>query len=221
MTKRRSVLSNGVNISLEYAEHVVAEGLRADHFIHGHPLHGAAAVLREKTDIVTLLRNPSDHIVSNFLFVCWDPTNPLREAARRMGFLAFIRANPYFAIFQTGSLLVGLDHKPAQSCSEITQRLPEVKAFLQEMSLVGTVADAELFLRELAVSRNWPRVPKLPHKLRSSVKKYELQELRNQLSELRTDPELAPLFEAEKEIYDFACALVTQRTHAQPINPDH
>ena len=53
---------------------------------------GVAAALRGRADIVTLLREPADQIISNFLFIRTDPNNPDSAPARaRLGSGGFSR----------------------------------------------------------------------------------------------------------------------------------
>ena len=69
MTKRSSVVSKGGNLPLAFVQKIVAAGLRPDQFIYGHPGHGVSAVLRGKTRIITLLRDPVEQCISNYLFI--------------------------------------------------------------------------------------------------------------------------------------------------------
>jgi hypothetical protein len=208
---RRAMISQGGNLPLDFIERVIAAGLHPDNVIHGHPGHGVAAALRGRADIVTLLREPADQIISNFLFIRTDPNNPDSAPARALGFRGFVTAYPYYAMFQTASLYVGLKRRPLGSCAEITWTLPEIHRFLTEMQLVGTVPRAREFLIDLARLRGWRKLPTLSHLKRTRAKPHEREALREQLVELQSNPELAPLFAIERRTYEFARSLESER----------
>ena len=79
------------------------------------------------------------------------------------------------------------------------------------MQLVGTVPRAREFLIDLAPLRGWRKVPTLSHLKRTRAKPHEREALREQLVELQSNPELAPLFAIERRTYEFARSLESER----------
>ena len=211
MTKRSSVISKGGNLPLPFVQKIVASGLRPDQFIHGHPAHGVSALLRGKTRIITLLRDPVEQCISNYLFVRSDFGNPDRRAARRMDFAEFIRTHPYYAAFQAGSLAVGLHTELPPGAAVLAKCLPEICAFLNEMFLVGTVEGVQDFMRDLAHAMGWQSVPKLRHLRKSRASQRERTVLRMLRATLEDDPDLAPRFAIERAVYQHATAIAARR----------
>lgn len=202
---RRLVRSERGNLSLDYADRLVAEGLAPGWFVHGHPAHGVGALLRGRTRMVTMLRDPVDQCVSNYLFIRGDPANPNQPAAKAMGFSAFLRAHPYYAIFQTGSLLVGMlpELPPIERFGD---QLPAIKAFLNDMALVGTSRDSGRFLEDLSALMGWDRPPVAKRLRRAKADAREIESLRAERLALETDDRLAPLFAVERTVFALACA---------------
>lgn len=215
MTKRSSVISKGGNLPLAFVQKIVSAGLRHDQFIHGHPAHGVSAVLRGKTRIITLLRDPVEQSISNYLFIRSDFGNPDRRAARRMGFAEFIRAHPYYAGFQAGSLAVGLRTELPSGAAELAECLPEICAFLDEMFVVGTVERVQDFMQDLAHAMDWQSVPNLRHLRKSRASQRERTALRMLRATLEDDPDLAPRFAVERAVYEYAAAIAARRRNLQ------
>jgi hypothetical protein len=211
MTKRSSVVSKGGNLPLAFVQKIIAAGLRPDQFIHGHPAHGVSAVLRGKTRIITLLRDPVEQSISNYLFIRSHFTNPDHRAARRMDFAEFMRTHPYYAAFQAGSLAVGLRTEVAQGAAGLAECLPEICAFLDEMFLVGTVEGVEAFMHDLAHAMGWQSVPQLRHLRKSRASRRERTGLRMLRATLEDDPDLAPRFAIERAVYEHASAIAARR----------
>jgi hypothetical protein len=215
MTKRSSVISKGGNLPLAFVQKIVASGLRPDQFIHGHPAHGVSAVLRGKTRIITLLRDPVDQSISNYLFIRSDFYNPDRRAARRMDFAEFIRTHPYYAAFQAASLAVGLRTELPFGAALLAECLPEIFAFLDEMFLVGTVESIQDFMQDLADAMGWQSLPKLRHLRKSRASQRERAGLRRLRATLEDEPDLAPLFAIERAVYQHASAIAARRRNLQ------
>ncbi len=215
MTKRSSVISKGGNLPLAFVQKIVASGLRPDQFIHGHPAHGVSAELRGKTRIITLLRDPVEQSISNYLFIRSDFGNPDRRAARRMDFAEFIRTHPYYAAFQAGSLAVGLRTELPPGAAVLAKCLPEIRAFLDEMFLVGTVEGVQDFMRDLAHAMGWQSVPELRHLRKSRASQRERTALRMLRATLEDDPDFAPRFAIERAIYEHASAIAARRRNLQ------
>ena len=211
MTKRSSVVSKGGNLPLAFVQKIVAAGLRPDQFFYGHPAHGVSALLRGKTRVITLLRDPIEQSISNYLFIRSDFGNPDRRAARRMNFAEFIGTYPYYAAFQAGSLAVGLRTELPQGAAELAECLPEICAFLDEMFLVGTVERVEDFMHDLAQAMGWQSVPRLRHLRKSRTPHSERAALRMIRATLEDDPDLAPRFAIERAVYEHASAIAARR----------
>jgi len=210
MLRPDAVITERGVLSLARVEKAVAAGLHGGQFIHGHPGHGVGAALYWRTRMVTLLREPRAHIVSNYLFLRGDPANPHAEEAQRLGFSAFIRAHPYYAVFQAGSLCVGMERRPVSGTAEIVARLALIESFLAGMDLVGTTERLAEFVTTLAALTG-RKPPRLRHLRRGKGRAEEVARLREELAALERDPALAPLFAAERAVYDCASRLAARR----------
>src|SRR5262245_16500611 len=130
------------NLSAAFVAQLVERGLTPGQFIHGHPAAGAAAPLRGRAHIVTLLREPRDQIISNYLYVRFDRGVPDHRISRALGFREFVLARPRYAIFQTASLHLGLVPRPLGRTEDFIDTVPQILAYLDEMTLVGVVDQA-------------------------------------------------------------------------------
>ncbi len=214
MLRPDAVITERGVLSLARVQKAVAAGLSGGQFIHGHPGHGVGAALYRRTRMVTLLREPRAHVVSNYLFLRGDPANPHAEAAQRLGFSAFIRAHPYYAVFQAGSLCVGMEREPLAGTAEIVARVPLIQSFLAGMHLVGTTERLDDFFAALAAPMG-RKPPPLRHLRRGKGGAEEVARLRAELAVLERDPALAPLFAAERAVYDCACRLAARQPQSE------
>ena len=195
-----AVTDNG-NLPRPYVEALVAEGLKPGQFLFGHPGPGAASKLRGKAKIITLLREPREHTISNFLYVLGEPGNPLHKAAVELGFRDFLLAYPNHAIFQSSSLHIGISAEPVSRAEELIDHLPQIFRYLDEMCLVGVVSETRGFMAHLAEIMGWSIVPRFPHLNRTDVAPELHSRMLEQLDELNDHPELSVLFAAEHALY--------------------
>src|SRR5215475_8602669 len=75
------ILTEGGRLTLPFVQAYGKERLRNLGFIYGHPGSGVAAYLEGIADTVLLLRDPVDHVISNYLNVLRDPAARLHHAA--------------------------------------------------------------------------------------------------------------------------------------------
>jgi len=202
-----AVYKTGGSLSATLIAELVERGLTPGQFIHGHPEHGAAALLRGRAHIITLLREPRDQVISNYLYMRRDRHVPDHAASRLLEFREFILARPRFAIFQTASLHVGIVERSVGRTEDLIDAVPSVLAYLDEMALVGVVGQADAFISKLAEIMGWPQVPRFPHRHRGRISRTQRERMWAELDDLRHLPMLSSLFEAERTVYRHACAI--------------
>ena len=210
------VYKPGSSLPAAFIAELIERGLTPGQFIHGHPELGAAALLRGRAQIVTLLRDPRDQVISNYLYVRHDRGVPDHGASLALGFREFVLALPRYAIFQTASLHLGIAERAVGRTEDFIDTVPSVLAYLDEMALVGVVDQADAFMCRLAEVMGWPRTPHFPHrhKARVSWKRREL--LQTQFEDLQDHPMLSSLFVAERAVYRHACALAEKSLARNP-----
>ena len=82
-----------------------------------------------KAHIVTLLREPRDQVISNYLDVRFDRGVPDHGTSRALGFREFVLA-PALCEFQTTSLHLGIAQRPVRSTEDIIDAVPQILAYL-------------------------------------------------------------------------------------------
>jgi len=207
------------NLSAEFVDRLVGRGLRRGQFIHGHPLVGAAARLRGRSNIVTLLREPCEQLISNYLYQREDWRSPHHELSLQLRFREFVLARPRFAIFQTASLHFGIAENaedPDATTKDYIAMVPSVLAYLDEMALVGVLSEPAWFMRSLAKLMRWPRTPRFPHRRKARISAKQRQRLREQCADLMDQTTLSPLFAAEYAVYRHAQALAEKQHMSSP-----
>jgi len=167
------------------------------------PYRSGIAVEGQAT-IVTLLREPCDQAISCYLHVRTHRTVPDHRLARELDFREFLLARPYFAIFQTGSLHVGIEEQPLKRTEDLIDRLPMIQAYLREIRFLGTIGTAERLLVHLSGAMQWRSVPTFPHRRKSRLSPQRKGLMREQYAELLNHPTLAPLLAAERVTYETA-----------------
>jgi hypothetical protein len=202
------------NLSAAFTRGLVARGLQRGQFIYGHPGTGAALPLRGRCAMIALLREPRDQAISSYLHVRNHDTVPDHQLARQLDFREFLLARPYYAIYQTASLHVGIEEHPIARLEALIDRLPRIAAYLDEMRFVGTIDTVHILLAELASAMHWPSVPRFPHRRKSRLSGDLKAQMREQFEELRTHPALAPLFAAEREMFKHVRAIEQARCNA-------
>jgi hypothetical protein len=207
VTAARHCLTERGNLSTGFIESLVAGGLHGGHFIYGHPLTGAVLPLRNKSRIVTVLREPRDQLISNYLWLRKDRRVPDHRAALELDFREFVVRHPYFAIFQTASLHVGIEERPIARAEDLIDRLPDIFGYLEEMHAVGTPPMSDALFAQLTIEMNIQDPPKLPRRNKTRLAPARKAELREQFADLERRPDLAPLLAAERAVYEKVCSL--------------
>jgi hypothetical protein len=196
------------NLSAAFVAGLVERGLISGQFIHGHPGAGAAAALRGRAHIVTLLREPRDQVISNYLYVRFDRGVPDHGASRALGFREFVLARPRYAIFQTASLHLGIAQRPVGRAEDFIDIVPQILAYLDEMAVVGVVDQATAFMSRLAEIMSWRHTPHFPHRRRARISRQQRERMQAQFADLQSHPMLSSLFAAERAVYLYARAIV-------------
>jgi hypothetical protein len=189
------------NLSAAFVAELVERGLTPGQFIHGHPGTGAAMPLRGRAHIVTLLREPRDQLISNYLYVRFDRGVPDHSASRALGFREFVLARPRYAIFQTASLHLGIAVRPAGRTEDFIDAVPQILAYLDEMALVGVVDRASEFMLRLAEIMGWPQTPHFPHRRKARISREQRERMQAQFADVQGHPMLSSLFAAERAVY--------------------
>ena len=155
------ILTEDGNLTLPFLEAYGKQRLREVGFIHGHPQSGAAAYLEDVADAVTLLRNPMDQAISNYLHMRRGVPRPLHRTTNALGFRDFLHAYPDHLAFQTLFMArsLGLDVPPER----IFDALPRVLGYLESIKLLGTVEQIDEFMTSLAGIRRWPAPVSVRH----------------------------------------------------------
>ena len=189
------------SLTVDFVQELLADGLRPGQFIYGHVATGAALPLRGCTRIITLLRDPCEQAISNYYGLLNDYRLPDARAAWRLGFREFLLKYPYFAIFQTASLHVGIEETPLNRTEDLIDRLPVVFDYLDEMHAVGTPKLAAALFSRLATERGSHEPKPYPHRTRTRLFPSRRKMLEEQYVELQQHPELGPLMAAEQALY--------------------
>src|SRR5262249_8584303 len=209
-------LSEKRDVSAAFFAELGERGLTAGQFIHGQPGAGAATPLRGRAHIVTLLREPRDQVISNYLYVRFDRGVPDHGASQALGFREFVLARPRYAIFQTASLHLGITGQPVGRTDDFIDAVPQVLAYLDEMAAVGVVDRASEFMRRLALIMGWPSTPAFPHRRSSHVSRKRRERMQAQFAELQSHPMLSSLFAAERAVYLYARAIAEKNLARSP-----
>jgi len=180
--------------------------------IAGHVAPGVVKRLRDRAEMITILRRPDEHAISNYLHIRDDPTNPLYEAATNLSISEFLRQNPYHIVFQTGSLLVALSELRDVKVEDVKRNMSAVLRFMDSLPVVGVIDRAQETCRVISRHFNMEGLIQLPRLNTSTdrgVPPAVRERLRSEYHELRRDAALAPLFAIEELIYAEACAHLT------------
>jgi hypothetical protein len=204
------------NLSAAFVAELVERGLTPGQFIHGHPGAGAAAPLRRRAHIVTLLREPRDQVISNYLYVRFDRGVPDHGASRALGFREFVLARPRYAIFQTASLHLGIAQRPVVRTEDFIDAVPQVLAYLDEMAVVGMVDQANVFMLRLAEIMGWPQTPHFPHRRKARVSRKQRERMQAQFADVENHPMLSSLFAAERAVYLYARSIAEKNLGCSP-----
>jgi hypothetical protein len=212
------VFSDGGNVNLAYLTSL-GPRLSGRAFLAGHADQGVAGVLQGRADIMTLLRNPADQAVSNYLHVLSEPHNALHADAARLSFQDYLRRHHDQIDYQARSLAVALGADAAES--DALRLSPHaLPAFLKSLAFAGVIEKPEACAE--ALSRRLPGAPAISLAYMNAavcrgVSARTLSRLRQDYLDLRDDAELAPIFAREARLYQTAKALLT-RQEADPAS---
>jgi hypothetical protein len=217
------VFTDGGNLSVDYLEGLGAR-LAGRVFLAGHGLHGVAEFLRDRADLITVLRRPADQAVSNYLHLLSDPDNGLHKEAVRGSFSDFLRRNDHQIDYQTGALVVTLTRDPARMHVLRTRDLDPVLQFLDSLPFVGVMERADAcgeILSRIMPEAGAMRLPYLNSAVYRGVSVRTLERLRLEYEALREDPRLAPIFAREALVHARAAAAMArlERQVTQPGGP--
>ncbi len=202
------VLSHNGNIdavALDAYRGLPALPERGSVLLHGHAGHGSFETLADALT-VTVVRDPVEHAVSHYLHVRRNPDTPLHGHANTLPFDQFLRVIWQFVVFQSISLDVLVSTTPVPAVEEFHSRAAGLPVLLERIDLVDVTDDLQVVLD--ALSRRLGVIsPQVPHQHRAEefgVTEADRAVLRAQYHELAADPEFAPLFRAERGLYEAA-----------------
>jgi hypothetical protein len=211
------------NLTVEYVQ---ALGGRLDNggFLAGHAGLGVVGLLRDRADIITMLRRPEDQVVSNYLHTRSDPANPLHQDANTLSLSQFIDRHSYYIVNQSGSLYYSILEQDADILKVIGNGVGPVIDLMESMLFVGVTERAEESCAILSRLLNTEYPLRLPYlntaAARDGLSTSELNSLRIECRQLRLQPRLAPLFEIEDRVYAKACTMLDRHSaHAADPAP--
>jgi len=211
------VFSEGGNLSIAYLESL-GESLSGPAFLAGHAGQGAAAWLRGRADMITLLRRPEEQAVSNYLHVLSEPYNELHREAAGASFQDYLRRHHHQIDYQARSLAVALADNPAHSDALRLSR-HALTAFLESLPFVGVTERMETgaaLLSRLLSARQAITLNCMNASVCRGVSTRTLARLRQDYLDLRADPDLAPIFAREARLYATAQRVLSRLEAAFP-----
>jgi hypothetical protein len=177
--------------------------------IAGHWSHNTLRELPQRAKIFTVLRDPREQAISNYLHACRERT-PIGEMARRLGFQRAMREYPYLLMFQAGSLYVA----QAPQAGDLPRNIRDVLAFLERLDFVGCLErrDDLAFCLPLVLGLPGPlRLPQLNRASGNGTQPADIAELRRVYDRISREPDTGRLIDLERRVYDKALALTDQR----------
>jgi hypothetical protein len=186
-------------------------------FIAGHWTHNIWRALPERSLKFSILRNPRDHAISNYLHNCRD----LGESAdkiNKIGLRRFVAEGPYALVFQAGSLLVP-QTTSLTSVDEVVRNIGDALALINKFDFIGCLerADDLSLCLPLALGLAGPlTLPRINRAIDYGVSRGTIFDLRETYDELRREPESARLIEIEHRVYEAALALTRRRESMLP-----
>jgi hypothetical protein len=188
-------------------------------FIAGHPGHGIVPWLDGRADIFTILRNPVDHAVSNYLHIARQLDHPLCKEANELDLVSFLRRNPAQAYLQTVALAAALSRPDSALDPQRSEDLHAIQRFVAELPFAGVLDDTAtccLALGQLLGCDRPLEVSRLNSAACRGVTPETTRRLRAIYREAQCDPDLAPLFAAERTLYLTAARSLARFRAASP-----
>lgn len=206
------VFTDRGNLSVDYLEEL-GDRLTGRVFLAGHPLPGVAESLRDRADLITVLRRPADQAVSNYLHILSDPGNGLHSEAVRGSFSDFLRRNEHQIDYQTSALVVALSQDPTRMHELRTRDLESVLQFLDAMPFVGVMERADAcgeILSRIMPGAGEITLPCLNAAVYRGISVRTLDRLRLEYEALSGDSQLAPIFAREALVHARADAALAR-----------
>jgi hypothetical protein len=177
--------------------------------VAGHWTHDTLRSLPPRVKVFTVLREPREQVISNYLHACRDRT-AIGETARRLGFRRVVLEYPYLLFFQAASLYI-TQTPPGQDVSKNTEAVLD---FLDRLDYVGCLERPDDLSLCLPVLLGLPEPLSLPWLNRAdddATSQPMVDELREIYDELSGEPEMDQLIELEQRVYRKALALTDER----------
>lgn len=198
------ILTSDGNITAELLQKYNTERGHAHRvtLIHGHACHDILR-LAPKAKLLTVVRDPESHAVSNYLHVQRSADTPLHHDANALSFQDFLRKHWQFLVFQNISLDVSNSPRPICNKNDFFARLSAVRRLLDRIDYVGTTDDLVGFFTRLA--RDFyipaPSVPESNRAIDHGVSPQRIAALCASYRTLAEDASLAPLIAEERALY--------------------
>jgi hypothetical protein len=205
------VFSDAGNLTTGYLERLGAR-LTGRAFLAGHAGQGVAAALEGRADMITLLREPADQAVSNYLHVLSEPNNVLHADAARLSFTDYLRRHHHQIDYQARSLALAIGADPAES--DALRHSPHALTdFLESLAFVGVMERMEACAK--ALSRRLPGTPPISLACMNAavcrgVSARTLGRLRQDYLDLRDEADLALIFAREARLHQRAKDLLAR-----------
>ena len=172
-------------------------------FVHGHCEHATLPHMAG-AKLVTVLRRPEDHAISNYLYLRREPEQALHAAAMTQDFAEFYRNNWQMMAFQSISLDVAQSTVSVSDHESFFSRVPAIHALLDRIDFVGCLDRLDALLAALPGSRQGAATPRLNVAPVSAVDRAQVDSMRAQYQALTQAPDTAPVLAIEQAFYDRA-----------------
>jgi hypothetical protein len=185
-------------------------------FIAGHWDHNTFRSIPTNAFKLTILRDPRDQAVSNYLQICRDNTE-ISNKARELGLCKFMKAYPYFAVFQIISLLLTIRSDPIDHDDIVALEDGYFDEILAKFEFVGCLeyADDLAICLPRALGFSEPLTFVRANRAKDyGVAQEVIDALQHEYDDLSRSPELGQLIAAERRVYEKAVMLVHLRSGA-------
>ncbi len=172
-------------------------------FVHGHCEHATLPYMAGAR-LVTVLRRPEDHAISNYLYLRREPDQVLHEAAMTQEFAEFYRTNWKMMAFQAISLDVPQSSTSVTDHESFFSRVPAMLALLDRIDFVGCLDRVDALLTALTGGRRAPPALRLNAAPGSAAGGAEIDGMRAQYRALAQAPDTGPVLAVEQNIYEQA-----------------